>query len=151
MSYLIVRRNMIQDYEEILKCLRSKSVEDLARIRLETPSFLTGMGPSRDGILIPADFGTDLFISNNRKRAQSASYQVSYYPWIGQDLEPLSWTNFRVCSSIAMLRWNKALWLDVLSYVSSFNVSECFNSAHCSYATYSKVCFDIVPVAIYKF
>jgi hypothetical protein len=51
---------MIQDYEEILKCLRGKSSEDLTKVRLETPSFLAGMGPSRDGILIPADFGTDL-------------------------------------------------------------------------------------------
>jgi hypothetical protein len=71
-------RNMIQDYEEILKCLRGKSVEDLTKVRLETPSFLTGMGPSRDGILIPADFGTELFASNNRKRAQSSPYQVHF-------------------------------------------------------------------------
>ncbi len=69
---------MIQDYEEILKCLRGKSVEDLTKVRLETPSFLTGMGPSRDGILIPADFGTELFASNNRKRAQSSPYQVHF-------------------------------------------------------------------------
>ena len=67
---------MIQDYEDILKCLRGKSVEDLTKVRLETPSFLTGMGPSRDGILIPADFGTDLYATNTRKRAQSSAYQV---------------------------------------------------------------------------
>ena len=80
MSHEIFRlnpsRNMIQDYEEILKCLRGKSVEDLTRVRLETPSFLTGMGPSRDGILIPADFGTELY-SSTRKRAQSPPYQVT--------------------------------------------------------------------------
>jgi hypothetical protein len=69
---------MIQDYEEILKCLRGKSVEDLTRVRLETPSFLTGMGPSRDGILIPADFGTELYTPSNRKRAQASPYQVKY-------------------------------------------------------------------------
>ena len=70
---------MIQDYEDILKCLRGKSVEDLTKVRLETPSFLTGMGPSRDGILIPADFGTDLYATNTRKRAQSSAYQVKLY------------------------------------------------------------------------
>lgn len=51
-------RNMIHQHEDILKCLRNKSVTELSKFRFEdNPSFLTAMGPSRDGIIIPADFG----------------------------------------------------------------------------------------------
>ena len=51
-------RNMVHQHEDILKCLRNKSVSELTKFRFEdNPSFLTAMGPSRDGIIIPADFG----------------------------------------------------------------------------------------------
>ena len=51
-------RNMVHQHEEILKCLRNKTVAELSKFRFEdNPSFLTAMGPSRDGIIIPADFG----------------------------------------------------------------------------------------------
>jgi len=66
---------MIQDYEDILKCLRNKTVEELTRVQLDTPSFLTGFGPSRDGVLIPADFGIDQIVVN-RKRSMTSTYQV---------------------------------------------------------------------------
>ena len=53
-------RNMVHQHEDILKCLRNKSVSELTKFRFEdNPSFLTAMGPSRDGIIIPADFGTN--------------------------------------------------------------------------------------------
>ena len=49
---------MVHQHEDILKCLRNKSVSELTKFRFEdNPSFLTAMGPSRDGIIIPADFG----------------------------------------------------------------------------------------------
>ena len=51
-------RNLGSGQESLLGCLRSKSVEQLASFDLHsvTPSFLTSMGPSRDGVLIPKDF-----------------------------------------------------------------------------------------------
>ena len=67
-------RNMAREHEEIVACLRSKSLDELTRFTFDTPSFLTAMGPSRDGVLIPADFGMDTI----RKRAQSTSYQASF-------------------------------------------------------------------------
>lgn len=67
-------RNMLKDHEDILKCLRGRNVDDLTKFKFETPSFLTAMGPSRDGVLIPADFGIDN--NNIRKRAHSSTYQV---------------------------------------------------------------------------
>ena len=69
---------MVQDYEDILKCLRNKTLDELTGVQLDTPSFLTGMGPSRDGVLIPADFGADYFVAN-RKRSMASPYQVSLY------------------------------------------------------------------------
>ena len=63
-------RNMLQDHKNILKCLRGKRFEDLTKYAFETPSFLIAMGPSRDGVLIPADF--DIV----HKRAHSTNYQV---------------------------------------------------------------------------
>ena len=51
---------MLHQHEDILKCLRTKSVEELTKFRFtDNPSFLTATGPSRDGIIIPADFGID--------------------------------------------------------------------------------------------
>ena len=51
---------MLHQHEDILKCLRNKSVAELTKFRFtDNPSFLTAMGPSRDGIIIPADFGLD--------------------------------------------------------------------------------------------
>ena len=51
---------MLHQHGDILKCLRNKSVAELTKFRFtDNPSFLTAMGPSRDGIIIPADFGLD--------------------------------------------------------------------------------------------
>jgi hypothetical protein len=77
---------MALDAEDVLVCLRNKSAEDLAAFDFGTPLFLSAMGPSRDGILIPADFGADtanygLGVEGVRrplnKRANMPSYQVS--------------------------------------------------------------------------
>ena len=66
---------MLIEHDEIVKCLKTKTVEELTSTDFGTPSFLSSMGPSRDGILIPADFGTDV-ASLKRKRAQTEPYQV---------------------------------------------------------------------------
>ena len=51
---------MLHQHEDILKCLRNKSVTQLTKFHFtDNPSFLTAMGPSRDGIIIPANFGFD--------------------------------------------------------------------------------------------
>ena len=66
---------MAREHEEIVSCLRRKSLDELTKFRFDTPSFLTAMGPSRDGVLIPSDFG----LGTIRKRAQSTSYQASFF------------------------------------------------------------------------
>lgn len=66
---------MAREHEEIVSCLRSKSLDELTRFTFDTPSFLTAMGPSRDGVLIPADFGAH---STIRKRAHSTTYKVLF-------------------------------------------------------------------------
>ena len=67
-------RNMAREHDEIVSCLRRKSLDELTKFTFDTPSFLTAMGPSRDGVLIPADFGLDATI--RKSRAHSTSYQV---------------------------------------------------------------------------
>ena len=53
-------RKMLHQHEDILKCLRNRSVTEITRFRFpDNPSFLTAMGPSRDGIIIPSGFGLD--------------------------------------------------------------------------------------------
>ena len=72
---------MAREHESLVNCLRYKSVDELTHFSFETPSFLTSMGPSRDGVLIPADFGIDTgsFSANNiRKRAHASTYQASF-------------------------------------------------------------------------
>ena len=76
---------MAREHESLVNCLRYKSVDELTEFSFETPSFLTSMGPSRDGVLIPADFGIDTSYSGNniRKRAsssQASTYQASLQP-----------------------------------------------------------------------
>ena len=81
-------RNMAKDHEKILKCLRGKSHAELTQFQFETPSFLTAMGPSRDGVLIPSDFGTPGPFTHVRKRAQGNRYQVIIYVIaLGQSLQ----------------------------------------------------------------
>ena len=53
-----VPSNMLRHHQDIVKCLREKPLNDLMSVDLKAPSFLTAMGPSRDGVLIPSDFGT---------------------------------------------------------------------------------------------
>ena len=53
-----VPTNMMRHHQDIVKCLREKPLNDLMSVDLKAPSFLTAMGPSRDGVLIPSDFGT---------------------------------------------------------------------------------------------
>lgn len=67
---------MLHEHEDILTCLRQKSVEDLTHFDFGAPSFLTAMGPSKDGILIPNDFGMDNLLLKN-KRASRVTYEVS--------------------------------------------------------------------------
>ena len=67
---------MARDHERVIACLRKKSVDELTGFVFDTPSFLTAMGPSRDGVLIPSDFGPSAF--SLRKRAHAASYQASF-------------------------------------------------------------------------
>ena len=71
-------RNMAREHDEIVSCLRRKSLDELTKFTFDTPSFLTAMGPSRDGVLIPADFGLDATI--RKSRAHSTSYQASQGP-----------------------------------------------------------------------
>ena len=55
-----IYRKMLHQHEDILKCLRNRSVTEITRFRFpDNPSFLTAMGPSRDGIIIPSAFGLD--------------------------------------------------------------------------------------------
>ena len=70
---------MAREHESLVNCLRYKSVDELTEFSFETPSFLTSMGPSRDGVLIPSDFGIDTSYSSNniRKRAHASTYQAS--------------------------------------------------------------------------
>lgn len=69
-------RNMVKDHSDVVRCLRGKSVSQLLDFDFGTPSFLTSMGPSKDGVLIPNDFGADLASSPKRKRALTVDYQV---------------------------------------------------------------------------
>ena len=50
--------NMMKNHQDIVTCLRGKPLKDLMSVDVKAPSFLTAMGPSRDGVLIPSDFGT---------------------------------------------------------------------------------------------
>ena len=70
-----VPTNMMKNHQDIVKCLREKPLTDLHSVELKAPSFLTAMGPSRDGVLIPSDFGTSSF-HIHRKRSTAPSYRI---------------------------------------------------------------------------
>lgn len=76
-------RNMMQDDESIVGCLRNRSVSQLTSFDFGTPSFLTSMGPSKDGVLIPNDFdpfgngGPDVPLGKRASGHQETDYQVS--------------------------------------------------------------------------
>ena len=85
-------RNMAREHESLVNCLRYKSVDELTEFSFETPSFLTSMGPSRDGVLIPSDFGIDTSYSSNniRKRAHASTYQASLTAVSGAEVSSIS-------------------------------------------------------------
>lgn len=66
---------MISDHAEILRCLRNKSVSELTSFDFETPSFLTSMGPSKDGVIISNDFGSDAITASKKRDAAASNYQ----------------------------------------------------------------------------
>ena len=49
---------------------------DLLSVELKPPTFLSSVGPSRDGVLIPSDFGLHSF--QIKKRSTHPSYQVPH-------------------------------------------------------------------------
>ena len=67
-------RNMLQHHSQIISCLRAKPLSDLYSVQLTAPSFLIAMGPSRDGVLIPSDFGTT--VVSFGKRSASPVFRV---------------------------------------------------------------------------
>lgn len=68
---------MMDSHSDIVKCLRTKSVSDLTEFEFNSPSFLSAMGPSRDGILIPSDFGIDQEdIRKSKRGGARVNYQV---------------------------------------------------------------------------
>ena len=69
---------MLHQHEDILKCLRNKSVAELTKFRFpDNPSFLTAMGPSRDGIIIPSDFGVEQGkVAPRRGRSSSSAFFI---------------------------------------------------------------------------
>ncbi len=67
---------MLSDHEKIVSCLRTKSIEELTKFNFGTPSFLSSMGPSKDGIVIPNDFGADVEGDRAKRAQNAASYQV---------------------------------------------------------------------------
>lgn len=44
-----------QDNVVMVDCLRQKSVDDILRVDLMTPQYLTAFGPIVDGIVVPSD------------------------------------------------------------------------------------------------
>ena len=57
----------------VVNC-RERSLEELLGVDLTPPVFLVGIGPSRDGVLIPSDFGLHSF--QIKKRSTDPTYQV---------------------------------------------------------------------------
>ena len=47
---------------------------ELLSVELKPPTFLAAVGPSRDGVLIPSDFGLHSF--QIKKRSANPSYQA---------------------------------------------------------------------------
>ncbi|XP_066972356.1 neuroligin-4, X-linked-like [Macrobrachium rosenbergii] len=48
--------DLYQHYEALLHCLRDRTVEQILEVELETPQFLSSIGPSIDGVTIRPDW-----------------------------------------------------------------------------------------------
>ncbi len=72
---------MLRDHDEIVRCLRDKSAAQLVSFRPPPPpSFLAQVGPSRDGIVVPSDFGPpsdrDMGKRSKRQAGNRRQFQV---------------------------------------------------------------------------
>ena len=76
-----VPTNMMKNHQDIVKCLREKPLSDLMSVDVKAPSFLTAMGPSRDGVLIPSDFGTSSIHIRFIKFSSSFPVVCWYFLW----------------------------------------------------------------------
>ena len=52
--------DLLKDHEVIVDCLREIKLQDLLRIHIQAPTFLSAFGPSVDGVVIKSDFRKDL-------------------------------------------------------------------------------------------
>ncbi|KAK7083792.1 Carboxylesterase, partial [Halocaridina rubra] len=51
-----VPNDLYHNYENLLQCLRDKTVEQILQVELEAPQFLSAVGPSVDGVTIKPDW-----------------------------------------------------------------------------------------------
>ncbi|XP_033220373.1 neuroligin-1 isoform X2 [Belonocnema kinseyi] len=55
-----IPKDILNDNELIVDCLRETDLEELLQIHIEAPTFLSAFGPSVDGVVIKTDFQKDL-------------------------------------------------------------------------------------------
>ncbi|XP_063879832.1 neuroligin-2-like [Scylla paramamosain] len=55
-----VPENLYRHYETLLHCLRDRTVDQILQVDLETPQFLSSIGPSVDGVTIRPDWKEQL-------------------------------------------------------------------------------------------
>lgn len=55
-----VPNDLFKEHEIMVDCLRESKLEDLMSVDVQPPTFLSGFGPSVDGIVIMPDFQKDL-------------------------------------------------------------------------------------------
>ena len=98
----------MRDHEEILSCLREKSVEELSSYAFKgTPTFLTAMGPSRDGVVIPGNDDDDrsefMAAPENSVKRKSSARKSNYSLLIGTVEDEVShmFGDFQVCDSLS--------------------------------------------------
>lgn len=55
-----IPNDLFKNNELIVDCLRDRSLEELMKVNIQPPTFLSAFGPSVDGVVIKPDFQKDL-------------------------------------------------------------------------------------------
>lgn len=64
-----------EQFDDMVNCLKERSLEELQSVKLGAPNYLYSFGPSIDGIVIKSDFGHSV---RNRPEEFSKSYDILF-------------------------------------------------------------------------
>lgn len=86
-------KNVCLPKESVVDCLRKRKVEDIVRVELKTPDYLTAFGPIIDSIVVPSDPRKHQWLTSGHTMANNSKLKPQPQMSVGAQYDLLFGTN----------------------------------------------------------